>query len=644
VADATRKVTTRFDGNANDLVRAADRGGDALERFARRARLATLGIGALATGALALGPALLPILAAATAATIGLSGALAGAGAAMGVFGAVVIGNFLKAKEVIDEVKAAQKRLDAADTTAQRKAAADDLADAQKKLTGDLGKTAAAYIKLDKAWSDFLKKNEPRSTAGLTALFSTLALVVPKLQPLFDVAATAAEKFFKPFQDAVTGGTFDKFVAFLSTQAGPALDSLSGIIRNVGVGLANMLVGFAPVGQSLLDWLEEITLKFRQWSEDLDPTGSGFGAFIEYVKTNGPQLGETLGQVGDALVTIAEAVGPLAPLSLALAAGLAGIVAAIPPDVLGGIVVAIIAINTALAGMNLVLLANPISLIVLAIGGLIVALTSLWQTSQTAREVMVNVFANIGGAVLQFAEIAIQGLSFVIENMLSFIGTLVTVTAKAADAMGMDAVAENLRESAGEIDEFKNSVVGNMDAAVGKIDEWQAALEAMPKEVRLKGEIADLKAKIADAKANIKTVPVSHQTAILAETRRMEGQLRRAQFLIDAMHGKTITISVRTNIPAGLTARSIEYYTRRQHGGPVLPGRTYLVGEKGPEVLTMGSHSGFVTANDKIGGGFDERKLAGAVAAAINGATLVIDDRGRGRLLAREADLYARAG
>ena len=38
------------------------------------------------------------------------------------------------------------------------------------------------------------------------------------------------------------------------------------------------------------------------------------------------------------------------------------------------------------------------------------------------------------------------------------------------------------------------------------------------------------------------------------------------------------------------------------NGGPVSAGKTYLVGEKGPELLTMGSSGGFVTPNNKIGG------------------------------------------
>jgi len=44
-------------------------------------------------------------------------------------------------------------------------------------------------------------------------------------------------------------------------------------------------------------------------------------------------------------------------------------------------------------------------------------------------------------------------------------------------------------------------------------------------------------------------------------------------------------------------------FGRRANGGPVAAGKSFVVGEKGPEILTMGSSRGFVTANEKIGGG-----------------------------------------
>jgi hypothetical protein len=42
----------------------------------------------------------------------------------------------------------------------------------------------------------------------------------------------------------------------------------------------------------------------------------------------------------------------------------------------------------------------------------------------------------------------------------------------------------------------------------------------------------------------------------------------------------------------------------RASGGPVSAGKTYLVGEQGPELVTMGS-SGYVTPNHALGGGGD---------------------------------------
>ena len=41
---------------------------------------------------------------------------------------------------------------------------------------------------------------------------------------------------------------------------------------------------------------------------------------------------------------------------------------------------------------------------------------------------------------------------------------------------------------------------------------------------------------------------------------------------------------------------------QRAAGGPVNAGRSYLVGERGPEILRMGGHSGTVIPNDRIGG------------------------------------------
>lgn len=72
---------------------------------------------------------------------------------------------------------------------------------------------------------------------------------------------------------------------------------------------------------------------------------------------------------------------------------------------------------------------------------------------------------------------------------------------------------------------------------------------------------------------------------------------------IDKIKSKSVTVTVNYR-----NTYATEGGTRpgagRQHGGPVLGGNQYLVGEKGPEILLMPpGTSGYVVPNEKIGGG-----------------------------------------
>jgi len=43
----------------------------------------------------------------------------------------------------------------------------------------------------------------------------------------------------------------------------------------------------------------------------------------------------------------------------------------------------------------------------------------------------------------------------------------------------------------------------------------------------------------------------------------------------------------------------------KARGGQVAAGKTFVVGEKGPELLTMGASRGFITPNNQLGGNGD---------------------------------------
>lgn len=72
---------------------------------------------------------------------------------------------------------------------------------------------------------------------------------------------------------------------------------------------------------------------------------------------------------------------------------------------------------------------------------------------------------------------------------------------------------------------------------------------------------------------------------------------------------------------------------QRASGGPVAPGHSYIVGEEGPELLTMGASAGVVTPNGALGGG------GGSLTVNINGG--LIDQRTIEQI-AREWDRWKR--
>jgi len=75
---------------------------------------------------------------------------------------------------------------------------------------------------------------------------------------------------------------------------------------------------------------------------------------------------------------------------------------------------------------------------------------------------------------------------------------------------------------------------------------------------------------------------------VLVDTGEIESAIR----LLDIM----------SNNPGTSLTNAMRFRGPRAAGGPVTAGGTYLVGERGPELLTMGARSGYVTPNGAMGG------------------------------------------
>jgi hypothetical protein len=589
------------------VVTGRDRSGPALdsaERGVNRLSKATLisrnSMSGLTVAAMALGPALLPTLAVGGAAAAGLATTLASAGAAAGVFGAVMVGSFDRVHDVVDKVRKAEEKLAAADTAKERVAATKELAQANQALVGPVGTAAKAFMGLQDAWSRFLDQNQTRSMGLLTKSFDLLAAVIPKLQPLFDVAADAAGRFLAPITGAVKDGSLDKFVKYLADRAGPALDSLGHIVGNVFDVIKVFFSEFDSYGQGFLSWIEKVTEKWAGWAE-----GGGFGVLAKYVRENGPAVKEVVANIAKALGNLAQAITPIGPVSLILVGALAKLIAAVPPEVLGTIVagfismsVAIKAVTAAQAAWNIAMAANPIGIVVVAIAGLVGAFIYLWMTSQKFREIVTDGMAltgiaitiMVGGALNLFRILALVFL----DTADKILGGLHAVASAVDKVMGTH-LAEGVANARKNLKGFRDGAAQTFDAAIGKVDEWEHAFRRMPTKVRLQGEISDLEKKIQDARSQLRTVPKSQRAKLLADIAQFEAQLARAKRRLDAIKGKRVAVTVTYNEVVGSvvhTRRGGHYY-ERAHGGVVgadaggVRGGLTLVGERGPELVRL---------------------------------------------------------
>lgn len=224
-----------------------------------------------------------------------------------------------------------------------------------------------------------------------------------------------------------------------------------------------------------------------------------------------------------------------------------------------------------------------------------------WLSSLASTET--KVFEAIGHAGMAFA-----------SNMISVSKAVVSAFKFLTDA-GLDAAYKlvsafakipgpqqaAMKKAADAIKGFKASADKSFDGAINKLDEWDTKLKNAPKIAKLQGDITDLQQKLTLAENSLRNpnLTKTKRAKIEANIQQLESQISKAQGRIDALRGKTVVIKYTAT---GVNLTTPSGVGRRASGGPVSAGRTYLVGEKGPELLTMGG-DGYVTPNHKLSGG-----------------------------------------
>lgn len=163
-------------------------------------------------------------------------------------------------------------------------------------------------------------------------------------------------------------------------------------------------------------------------------------------------------------------------------------------------------------------------------------------------------------------------------------------------------------------------------------------------------------------------IPGPHQAAMRKMSAAIGGAIDKVKGLRDAING--VPTSKKVNIRftnrqqflahiremrkalRGLTNQGVRVsgvtgrggFSERAHGGPVAAGRSYLVGERGPELLTMGGASGHITPNHQLAAGGPDEFVAEATIDLGEGISRVVEIKFRRKFRELKRGALAGAG
>lgn len=311
----TSRASQSIARDTDAIAKSANRADSSINQLTGRLRL-------FADVAAILGPALLPVGAVALPAVTGLANQLGVAALAGGT--AIVafqgIGDALKA--VNDAAL-----LPTTENLAKAKTALEGLSPAAQEMVLRLQELRPVLDGLRDAAADGLMPGLVESLDDLQTRVPELELILTNMgTALGDLAADSAESFAS-----------DRWTDFFDYMATDAPQTLTGLGKTVGAlahGLSELWVAFDPLNDDFSTWMLEAAQGFDSWAEGLSQT-QGFAEFVDYVRTNGPQVADTFAAMADAVLEIAVAAAPLGGTVLQALEALAKVVGAIADSNLG---------------------------------------------------------------------------------------------------------------------------------------------------------------------------------------------------------------------------------------------------------------------------------------------------------------------
>lgn len=285
--DSMRGVRTESD----EVSRTMRRSSADIDRYSGRLRL-------LAETAAVLGPGLIPIGAIGIPAVTGLAQQLGFAALA----GGTVIGAFQGMGKALEAVNKAALEPTAENIEAAR-IAMEDLSPAAQDFAMKLRDTVPALKELRDTAAEGM-------FPGLSEGIDGIEQALPRIQRIVESVSTALGGIAGDAGASLGGERWTEFFDYLATDAPSALRDMAEATGNVAHAMSELWMAFDPLNDDFSKWLVDATAGLDEWAQGLSQT-DGFEDFIDYVRTNGPIVADSMAALGRALLDIVEAAAPL---------------------------------------------------------------------------------------------------------------------------------------------------------------------------------------------------------------------------------------------------------------------------------------------------------------------------------------------
>lgn len=461
---------------------------------------------------------------------------------------------------------------------------------------------------------------------------------VSGLQRAFSAGASAADVFRERGVLSVAGftagvsysvdETITKFREFGKEIEGAATNlnkSLGGAASQAGDALTlfNKALGDA-IKPELTTFLLTITNLYRQNKADIDALAKSIGegiveAFINFTRTVAvfidivKPLANLFGTIAGGAISLAGGLDKLVIAAVAAAAAVKAIDAANKLAIASGTIL------QGVTGIGLVKVTAGIT----AAGLALVAANKLLEDNLADQgdTGFFDTLASVDGFIESLREGA-AGLRTEADAIAPALEPLNQITVDIAK--NATSTTDSVEDTRTAIQKFRDDLDGISQISGAEFEAFLLRLEELYKTgaigiqeyIRLKRELDEIFGENEGLNNFLDTLGTA-QVALSEDlaTAFLEGQKAGDAFknffkkLITQIIADIIRLQIIQPIlgallgPFGYTFSTGGSIVPKASGGPVMPGGTYLVGEKGPELLHMGGAAGTITPNSQMGGG-----------------------------------------